>query len=1197
VLRLNAARAFLRALDRGAPALIVAPSPGAATWLVADVLEPGSACFGWRRRTLDMLANELALPVLARAEEVPVRRLGLEALCARVVHALSAQEALGRFSGLSRRPGFVRALASSLDELRLAGIGETGLQPHDPDMAKILGAYVASLQEAKLADRARVLEAAAERVRAGASAELGTALVMLDVPLVHGAEVAFAVALGERAASACVTVPLGDATTRDVWLAGCGERVIEQQLMPEGSADLCRLQRRLFEAEPLAEAESEPGDAPNAARGVEKVSRVIARPAENAQLLAGGAQLELTLLFDSPKRTAADSRDAGGAVGVASDRGALNEPAALGARDAGDTPDLGALNPRAAVGAGAADDAAAIASERSAGSVASDRNASEGEGALQSAVTTRLPAMGTANDAPSAVESSVAFASSPGESRECVEVARSILRAAESGVAFDRMAIAVRAVENYRAVLEEALTRARVPAHFADGVRRPAPEGRAFNALLTCAAEGLSARSFAEYLSIGVMPSLQPTAAGAAGLAGSAGVAAVTSPEAAPLVSPRRWERMILDAAVVGGRARWTRRLTGLLRGLRERASLRGADDPARERIALEIQQLESLQTFAFPVLDALAALPRSGTWRDWLDSLERLARLTLRDPDAVCETLAELAPLGPVGPVSLADVRRLLTPRLRSVVVPSTGTGAGQVFVGSIDELRGRGFTHVFVVGLAEKVFPARIGEDPLLPDRVRRALSPAPVLTADRIARERLALRLAVGAASERVVLSYPRFDLEHGRPRVPSFYGLEALQAICGELPAFDELGRRADPGAAPRLGWPAPSDPEHSIDDAEYDVAMLDRWRSSTEPNVGAARYLMQSNPHLARALRFRARRWQLPRFVAADGFVVSSETARNLLPAHSLNRRAHSASALAQFTACPYKFYLSALMRLAVPERIAEVDELDPRQRGILFHAVQREVVNVLQVNGLVPLTEADWPRARELLHAALDAELARAREAYAPAIERVFDVALGSLRSDLEGWLRTLSLDRDWLPMQAELEFGFERAGTPREAVLIEPGLLLSGAIDLVEQYSAPSEAGQRILRATDHKTGAVTNKLSITRGGAVLQPVLYALALERLFPDAAVRGGRLHFCTSRGRFEVQEVPLTDRVREISGRLIRSISSMLDAGFLPAAPDDGACEHCSYRVICGPYEEERVAAIKAKEAFRLDPLNQIRDLP
>jgi CRISPR/Cas system-associated exonuclease Cas4 (RecB family) len=164
-------------------------------------------------------------------------------------------------------------------------------------------------------------------------------------------------------------------------------------------------------------------------------------------------------------------------------------------------------------------------------------------------------------------------------------------------------------------------------------------------------------------------------------------------------------------------------------------------------------------------------------------------------------------------------------------------------------------------------------------------------------------------------------------------------------------------------------------------------------------------------------------------------------------------------------------------------------------------------------------------------------------------------------------------------------------------AVLIEPGLLLSGAIDLVEQHVNPHVSGQRLLRATDHKTGAVVAKLNVTRGGSVLQPVLYALALERLFPDAAVRGGRLHFSTSRGRFEVQDVPLTDRAREITGKLVRSISAMLDAGFLPAAPERGACENCSFRAVCGPYEEERVAAVKAKDSGRLDALNQIRDLP
>ena len=56
--------------------------------------------------------------------------------------------------------------------------------------------------------------------------------------------------------------------------------------------------------------------------------------------------------------------------------------------------------------------------------------------------------------------------------------------------------------------LEEAFARADVPYFFARGTRRPHPGGRALLALLACAAEGLSARRFAEYLSLGQVPDL-----------------------------------------------------------------------------------------------------------------------------------------------------------------------------------------------------------------------------------------------------------------------------------------------------------------------------------------------------------------------------------------------------------------------------------------------------------------------------------------------------------------------------------------------------------------------------------------------------------------------------------------------------------------------------------------------------------------
>src|SRR5438067_1359504 len=79
------------------------------------------------------------------------------------------------------------------------------------------------------------------------------------------------------------------------------------------------------------------------------------------------------------------------------------------------------------------------------------------------------------------------------------------------------------------------------------------------------------------------------------------------------------------------------------------------------------------------------------------------------------------------------------------------------------VEMARGRSFDMVFVPGLAEKVFPPRIVDDPLLGDDARRSLADGPATLEMRAATERLALRLAVGAARRHAALSWPRIDLE--------------------------------------------------------------------------------------------------------------------------------------------------------------------------------------------------------------------------------------------------------------------------------------------------------------------------------------------------------------------------------------------------------------------------------------------------
>jgi hypothetical protein len=57
---------------------------------------------------------------------------------------------------------------------------------------------------------------------------------------------------------------------------------------------------------------------------------------------------------------------------------------------------------------------------------------------------------------------------------------------------------------------------------------------------------------------------------------------------------------------------------------------------------------------------------------------------------------------------------------------------------------------------------------------------------------------------------------------------------------------------------------------------------------------------------------------------------------------------------------------------------------------------------------------------------------------------------------------------------------------------------------------------------------------------------------------------------------------------------LETINSSIYKGFLPAAPNKDACEHCDYRPVCGPYEEERITY---KPRPDLQPLFRIRQMP
>jgi ATP-dependent helicase/nuclease subunit B len=802
--------------------------------------------------------------------------------------------------------------------------------------------------------------------------------------------------------------------------------------------------------------------------------------------------------------------------------------------------------------------------------------------------------------------------SAPGENLECVEIARRIRALAEQGINFDRIAILLRNVEQYQPLVEEALRRAAIPAYFSRGVARPDPAGRAFLALLACAGEGCSASRFAEYLSLGQVPPVdkhgapvkQPLQwtppddeilANFPALPPGLDIEKLDVAEEFTLSVPSGWEKLLVDAAVIGGHDRWARRLRGLRREFQAQLrDLDKEDESNRPHIERRIEQLRRLEHFSLPLIDMLGALPRAANWSEWLDRLSELAQLALRHPESVLSVLSEFEPMGEVGPAALDEVYDVLAERLGLLRNEPPRRRYGQVFVGSIEEARGRVFEAVFLPGLAEGLFPRRALEDPLLLDEHRLKLAAGLETQDQRVARERMLLRYSAAAAALRFVVSYPRMDVVQARPRVPSFYALEVLRAAEGRLPSLREFEKRAARSAPARLDWPAPADRNMAIDDAEYDLASL---RAALQLRgaaaKGSARYLVESNASLARSLRNRGRRWR-NRWSSADGLVDPDAATLEILATQRLSERSYSPSTLQAFAACPYRFLLQGIFQFRAREAAVPLEQMDPLTRGALFHEVQFELFRKLKASNLLPIVSDSLPKTLDIADHVLDRVAARFEDDLAPAIPRVWKSEVEGVRTDLRGWIQQVAAQSEWLPLHFEFGFGLaldehrDPQSTKEEAVILD-GIRLRGSIDLVERHMQ-----RNTLRVTDHKTGrALLNRPQHVGGGAILQPLLYALAAEKLL-EQTVECGSLYFCTQRGDFSEMSISLDAQSRERLSRVLETIGESIQQGFLPAAPQTGACALCDYRPVCGPYEETRA---RRKQRDRLDPLIAIRNLP
>src|SRR5882672_917077 len=614
--RLEAAREFLAGFSslariERAPSelVIVGASRGAADDVARAIARNAGATFGLTRISFTELAARCAVTRAAGVTRVRGTHAGAEAMAARAVFDAAAAGELEYFAPVASMPGFSKALARTLHELRLAGVSADRLSTGAGvrDLARLLERVDSQLASAAIDDRAALFRVAADACRANLVRWARLPMLLLDVPLDSRAEGEFVTALIERSPDILATVPDGD----DFALAQLSALDAQRSTLPEPDASDSRL------------------------------------PPSDLSCLR-------RFVFTSERP---EPRERAGDVGLFS---------------------------------------------------------------------------------------------APGEGREAVEIVRRLLDEAARGVPFDEMAVFLRTPQQYLGLLEHACARGDVPVSFDRGTRRPDPAGRAFIALLSCAVDGLSAKRFDEYLSLGQVPQVADHAAAPPFVTPlddifeekrgrtpfsdedadqerrPLGDSNVDSDDdavvAGTLRSPWKWEELIVESAVVGGRtradgkARWRRRLDGLAADYRYRIEELKREEPESPRIARfrrDLRNLAHLRQFALPIVDALAEWPERAPWGDWLDRFEALASRALRRPARVLQTLADLRPMAEVAPVTLEEARDVLHDRLVTLDWEPPARRYGRVFVGTPHQARGRSFRVVFVPGLAERVVPQRPRED----------------------------------------------------------------------------------------------------------------------------------------------------------------------------------------------------------------------------------------------------------------------------------------------------------------------------------------------------------------------------------------------------------------------------------------------------------------------------------------------------
>ncbi|TWD73092.1 PD-(D/E)XK nuclease superfamily protein [Kribbella amoyensis] len=628
-----------------------------------------------------------------------------------------------------------------------------------------------------------------------------------------------------------------------------------------------------------------------------------------------------------------------------------------------------------------------------------------------------------------------------------------------------------------------------------------------------------------------------------------------------------QWERLSRVAGVVRGDD-WDDRLARYAESERRTAEQEQlADDPLTaviRRAQYNASHAQRLHAFAVELRRRLRTAAVLESWSELADVVLRLFHDLLGDFSslpieeqyaavAVEGSLRGLSTLDELGtPASLAILRDVLDLELQQSL-PRVGTFGTGVLVAPVSASIGLSADIVYVLGLAEDLYPGRLHEDALLPHRVREAAAPELASARDRLDEKQRHLLAAFSAGSSRVVASFPRGDLRRSSRRLPTRWLLGTLRSLTGEhqLAATEweqgEYGGRlltsaSFAGSLTSATFPS-SEQEWQVRAAVAGLALADTV-------VDRARILLRARTS--------------DEFTRFDGNLSGVDG----LPDYAVEDRIASPTSLEAYATCPHAYFVERLLQVEPLEAPEDLLVISPIQIGNLIHNSLDAFVSRLA--GSLPGYGAPWSAEQRSLLLAIGADLADRFEAEGlTGHPRLWQRERARILADL---LVLLEDDDRWRAehdasvVASELRFGFD--GEPPVEIPIPSGrVLLRGSADKVDLGKDGT------IYVTDVKTGGFSRYEGIesdpVAAGTKLQLPVYAHAARARLGEEGTPVEAAYWFVRKGGRRIP-VPLTEAVAARYEETLDVIVTSIAAGYFPAkAPEvpDFLWVQCPY---CNP---------------------------